>query len=114
MFDPNLAHRELREFAARETRHPVKVKWAKSPNCWYPCWGGDCPRFTGRREHGLGLVMVRLRLISDGTMRVSVWGADDTGMERDFTDHVMARAVYAGLPAVITVKHLRSLGFVNS
>lgn len=66
---------------------------------WYPSWPGD-------------LVKVKLYEYQDGTGRISVWGADDTGMERLFDRAADARRCYVRLPSVIDRDGLTLLGFV--
>jgi hypothetical protein len=65
---------------------------------WYPNFDGDTVR-------------ARLYLLGDGSWRVCVWGADDTGVELDTPDESFARAVYAGLPSVVSKEYLRGVGF---
>lgn len=51
----------------------------------------------------------------DGKFRVSVWGDDDFGMEREgFDTEEEALRVFDSLPDVIEKQHLRALGFVNA
>lgn len=68
---------------------------------WYPNWPGET-------------VKVMVYAESDGTGRVSVWGADDCGMERRFEDAEAARRCRQELPVVISKAALRDLRFVGA
>lgn len=63
-----------------------------------------CPNYPG------DLVAVTLREYQ-GTWTVSVWGADNLGMCRRFTDEAAARRCRQELPAVLSFQNLRDLGF---
>lgn len=54
-----------------------------------------------------------LTRLSTGQLRVSVWGADDTGMEQDFEpqDGPKAIALYEALPNPIERRWLEDKGF---
>lgn len=45
--------------------------------------------------------------------RVTVWGADDTGMEAGFSSEKDAYLMYDSLPNPITMEWLRQKGFQN-
>jgi len=50
---------------------------------WAPSYQLNGP-YGGRRDGKL--VIVAISELADGTHRVSVWGADDDGMERDYVN----------------------------
>ena len=52
--------------------------------------------------------------LSTGQTRVCVWGADDTGMERDFDTPEAAKAVYEEIPSPVTREWLEEKGFVRA
>ncbi len=70
--------------------------------------------YNGTPPGGVLLVEVSLITLTDGKTRVCVWGADDTGMERDFDGALEARAMWHTVLAheVITKAELTRLGFV--
>jgi hypothetical protein len=68
---------------------------------WYPCF----PDKT---------VRVRVTRLSTGSWRVSVWGADDDGMEIDVSLQARALDIFETLPRVITKKDLTARGFVRA
>lgn len=67
---------------------------------WYPAFEMPC-------------VEVKLQPISDGSHRVSVWGADDFGMFKDFETQTQARSMFAIIQRLTDVKQkdLKKLGF---
>jgi hypothetical protein len=73
-------------------------KWLKTPDDWYPTYEE-------------GKVKASFMPLSDGLFRVSVWGADDFGIYRDFKSRMEAKMVFGSLPDPITQKHLYALGF---
>jgi hypothetical protein len=50
--------------------------------------------------------------LRDGMFRVCIWGADDTGMERDFESQMDAKAMFKALPNPVTRDWLKAQGFV--
>jgi len=68
---------------------------------WYPNYPGDT-------------VKVRVTRLSDGKWRVSVWGADDDGMECDLRLQDEALALFEALPKVITKADLTARGFIRA
>lgn len=75
-----------------------------SPHSWHPSFPG-------------GLVRVRYTWIARAGRtfgRISVWGADDTGRERDFEDREEMDRVWEILPAEPTFENLEALGFESA
>lgn len=81
---------------------------------WYPAW--QLSRKDARFD-SVNLVKVGFTRLSDGMYRVSVWGADDDGMERDFEKYSDARRA---LRKILKVQYVNKnwlkeeLGFVRS
>lgn len=110
------------KLAAKELKRKKKAgpperehleKWVQTPDDWYPSfskpeWTG--PQDPAQRGKG-GFVLVRFSHLSDGLYRVSVWGADDTGMELDLKSRMEALALYKILPNPVTKLELCALGF---
>ena len=65
---------------------------------WYPNYPGD-------------LVQVSFHEDEPGVYRIAVWGEDDMGMGRTFTDKGDARAMYRKLEGPLSQDYLRTLGF---
>ena len=74
---------------------------------WHPNWERDTVR-------------VRVTTLLDGTLRISVWGADDDGMERDTPspshEEVQRQIRWAKtqLPNPLTKRWLTEQGFVRA
>lgn len=86
------------------TQH-LELDWPTTDD-WFPCF----PRST---------VRVRVSTLRDGCVRVSFWGADDFGLERDIpnaTPQIIADQItwVRQLPNPVTQKWLRAQGFVNA
>lgn len=78
-----------------------RERWLLTSENWYPNWEG-------------GKVKASFLRLRDGTYRVCVWGEDDFGMEKDFTDRDTAEHVFERLPHIIFKADLKALGFVRA
>jgi hypothetical protein len=78
-----------------------KTKMLNTPDEWHPCYPQN-------------KVEVSTMPLTDGKFRVCVWGTDDFGMERDYETAKEALAVYASIQSPVTIKGLKTLGFVPS
>ena len=76
------------------------TKFLPTLDDWYP----NYPRHTVRCS------LVQLPTTKE--YRVCVWGADDTGMERDFESYDEAKEEYDLLPNPITKDYLRIRDFI--
>lgn len=90
----------LRRYAERQVKEGASM--VPATDDWYPCF-----------PHGL--VAVRWFPFLDGKgWRVCVWGADDTGMERDFFGEGAedaARRCRRSFPVILDRETLRDMGF---
>ncbi len=77
----------------------LKDEYRFTTDEWYP-------NYTNNQ------VRLRVGSLSNGSWRVSVWGADDFGMEFDLKTRHQALMIYQELPSIITIKHLEQIGFV--
>lgn len=72
-----------------------------SPDSWYPNYEDGTVRvgFDSKNNY----------------FKVSVWGADDFGLEKEFTTRLEAIELYRKLSkcSIITIKQLKELGFIN-
>ncbi len=70
---------------------------------WYPNYPRD-------------MVVVNLSDISDGQTRVSIWGADDFGMEFDFATEIDAKNMYytVCMMETVEIEELKKLGFTRT
>jgi len=95
-------------------------KWLQTPEDWAPSfpeakhlspeeWRAKYPRTP--RDRG-GFLLARFSQLSNGQWRVSVWGADDMGMERDQPSRMEALELFKRLPNPVTRDALEKLGFV--
>jgi hypothetical protein len=89
------------EIAAREAE--TRAKFIKVTDDWYPCHPGNT-------------VEVKFRQLTDRQWRVSAWGADDFGMERDFphVERQEAKALFEKLVDGMSQADMRALGMINS
>ena len=98
-------------------------KWLQTPEDWAPSFPE--PRFLAPEQwktkfpHGAprnrgGYLWARFSQLVDGLWRVSIWGADDTGMEKDHKDRMEALDCYKRLPNPIMREQLKARGFVNA
>lgn len=76
--------------------------WKETTDDWYPNFEGN-------------IVAVSLLKLNDippnNCWRVSIWGADDDGMEKDFLTRIEALDEFNLLPEVITKDYLIDRGF---
>lgn len=79
--------------------------WA--PTCCYSSVGGKPCTLAWQ-----GMVSVDIRGYSDGSWRVSVWGGDDFGLERETSDEHEARRLFDRINHLVTIDDLLSWGFV--
>lgn len=66
---------------------------------WHPNFPGDCVRVSSYARP------------EESWWRICVWGADDTGMERDFDSVEKFEAALRRLPSVIAMADLLAAGF---
>jgi hypothetical protein len=85
---------------------------------WYPSYGCCAGEGIDNAQfpHKLVRVVLHLWPAPSGRVRVSVWGADDTGMERDFDGEFAARTVWETILAheFVSKHELTRLGFVHA
>jgi len=76
--------------------------YVQTTDDWYPNWEGNT-------------VCVSVVLLNPPGIRISIWGADDDGMERDSTTITVAEAIefVKSMPVPITKEWLESVGFVR-
>jgi hypothetical protein len=81
---------------------------------WGPtaCYGSEAGKACARRWDGM--VEASIMQWDNGRWRVCVWGADDTGMERDVDDEAVARRLFDRINHLVTMADLASWGFVNA
>ena len=97
-------------------------KFVRTNEDWYPSFGGnnsvnkdeDIKQFklTGP---SIRVYAVKLRISNklSGVWRVGVWGADDTGMEKDYLTQVEAKNLFDYIQDFITKAQLKSMGFID-
>ena len=78
-------------------------KHLQTPEDWAPSI-----RLPGHKGRFLRASLV---VWPEGGAKVSVWGSDDFGMEREFPDLEQARQAYRILPNPCTVEALKLLGY---
>ncbi|WNM70239.1 hypothetical protein [Myxococcus phage Mx1] len=75
------------------------TRWLQAMDSWSPNWN-------------VCLVQVTLHTLLDGkTWRVSVWGADDDGCNKDFPTEEVARRCFERLPPLVDHQTFIDLGF---
>lgn len=74
-------------------------KFIQVSDDWYPCFPNQ---------------QVQVSLIKDNPnlFRVCVWGADDFGMEKSFTQSGEAQECFKNLPIPLSVHLLKNMGFL--
>lgn len=74
-----------------------------TPDDWYPTFDD-------------GTVRCSFVKLSDGNYRISVWGNDDFGLEKDSADLTTMRLLWRKISkmAIITQQQLYDLGFINA
>ncbi len=99
-------------------KFPTRV-FKHTHNDWYPCWKLDRPDARFPLSKGLVQVSV-IQFIDKSGYRVSVWGADDDGMEMDFgnsgQDRIKAIHMFKKLIKrdYVNKSYLAQLGFVRA
>lgn len=76
-------------------------KFVTAIDCWYPCFPDS---------------KVSVSLIKDAPQkfRVAVWGADDMGMEKEFTCKTDASQCFDSIPVPVSKAKLTAIGFVTA
>jgi hypothetical protein len=89
-----------------------KTKWIKTKEDWYPSykpgeWGNPLQCEALR---------VSMSILTTGEWRVSVWGADDHGLEKDFQEDLETEAqmLYDEISDYYTEAKLRSIGLYTA
>lgn len=88
-------------------------------------WPPGMIRLTHRESHQVtsnedwyptvdGLVTVYLHAWSNGAWRVAVWGGDDHGLEREFTNECQARGAYRRVGHCVMQADLWAQGFYQA
>lgn len=92
-------------------------KWIKTNEDWYPSFRPlqkSDPWSTFRWNNPLNnkAVYVMMTLLTDGTWRVAVWGADDCGMEVDLPHEIKgtAQSTFDSIKDFSTKDFLKSIG----
>jgi hypothetical protein len=100
---------------AKQPKRPKpKSKLECHLDIYWPTNDDWCPNYE--RD----TVRVRVTTLLDGSLRVSVWGADDLGMERDIqnpsheTVQQQIKWVKTQLPNPLSQAWLRAQGFVRA
>ena len=94
---------------------PTVRVFKRTQDCWYPSF-----RLEGFYEgkKNIELVEVSFLRLHSGEWRVCVWGADDCGMELDFTKNERSAAQDIFLKVLsfdqVSVHDLEKLGFVRT
>ena len=87
---------------------PAIVAYKLTVEDWYPGYRQECLKSP------CTLVKISLYKYENGLGRISVWGADDHGMERDFVRYDRAKQVFQELMMEYAITHqgLKDQGFV--
>lgn len=85
----------------------LKQKMVQTNEDWYPSYFE-----TSDTGETLSMVKVSLYKLGKGRYRVSVWGNDDFGVERDFFDLTEAGEYYRRIPRLIKRQKLINDGFI--
>lgn len=103
----------------------IEKKFIKTAEDWYPSFEPKA-FYSDHYINPLNFHAVSVSLLilpqtkteqrknTERVYRVAVWGSDDFGMERDFTNLLTAKTVYDTVVDFTTQQHLKEMQFVRA